>query len=170
MNKYIIALLIVFNLLLIYRVYDIEKNLANCTLTLNNKNEIQYSTPDIKIKNKIELYVYIYETGCLSCNMKVIEYVNKLKEKYPDKLKLKYYGANEFFLREIGYEYEFSKVDYVPLYYGYENNNYYPINVLIDKNNYIQKYLLVTPDNYLNLDVFYKSIESLFQITKKEYK
>lgn len=165
----LIVILVTLNILLLF-LYNknIDAKVPHTTQIgafdpeyISYKN-INYYKLDKKIIPPFQIIVYIYESGCISCNKYVVKKVNDLYKKYREYVSVIVVGGSKNYLSKIGASFSYEITDEKQSVLNIENEEYNPISMVIDRNGFIQKIHCVKYDSYEKSDIYFTMIDSFF--------
>lgn len=123
---------------------------------------INYYKLDKKITPPFQIIVYIYESGCISCNKYVVKKINDLCKKYREYVSVIVVGGSKNYVSKIGASFSYEVTNEKQSFLNIENEEYYPISMVLDKNGFIQKIHCVKYDSYEKSDIYFTMIDSFF--------
>jgi hypothetical protein len=165
----IIVILLFLNILLLFLYYkNISAKVIHATqIGAFDSEYISYRNIELyKLNKKIalpfQMIVYIYESGCISCNKYVVQKINELYKKYREYVSVIVVGGSKNYVSKLGASFTYEVTDEKLSFLDIENEEYYPISMVIDKNGFIQKIHCVKYDSYEKSNIYFTMIDSFF--------
>jgi protein involved in ribonucleotide reduction len=165
----LIVILFVLNLFLLFLYNNnVSTNVTNSTeigafdLEYISYKDINHYKLDKKNDSSFRIIVYIYESGCISCNKYVVKKIIDLYEKYREYISVIVVGGSKNYISKLGASFSYETTNEKQSFLNIENEEYYPIIMVLDKNGFIQKIHCVKYNSYEKSDIYFKMINSFF--------
>ncbi len=168
----IIALLVVFNLFMLYqnvqrenRVSILYNQLAACEQITDNPSmhTATVTLPsDLKMsEHTLSLITFFTDRGCAPCVIDEIGFINNMLEKYKPYMNMYLVDGHERYLVNLGAQFGYEVIDTIPELDDLHISN--PVSLLIDRNGTIHHTHHAETGNIEKSRLFFNKVKSLFE-------
>ncbi len=171
-SYFIIAILIIFNILMLYQNVQREKRvsvlnyqLAECERNIGNPAmhtaSVRLPGELISSDNTLSLVTFFTDRGCAPCVIDEIGLINNMLEQYKLYMNMFLIDAHERYLVNLGAQFRYDIIDPTPELRDLHISN--PVSLLIDRNGTIQHIHRAETGNPERSRLFFKKVNSLFE-------
>jgi hypothetical protein len=172
LSYFIIAILIIFNIFMLYqniqrenRVGILNNRLAACEQNIGNPvmHTASLHLPGelITSDNTLSLVTFFTDRGCTPCVIDEIGLINNMLEQYKLYMNMFLIDAHERYLVNLGAQFRYEVIDTIPELDDLHISN--PVSLLIDRNGTIQHIHRAETGNPERSRLFFKKVDSLFE-------
>jgi len=172
LSYFIIAILIIFNIFMLYqniqrenRVGILNTRLEACERNTGNPSmstvSVRLPVELISSDNTLSLVTFFTDRGCAPCVIDEIGFINNMLEKYKPYMNMFLVDRHERYLVNLGAQFRYEVIDVTPELEDLHISN--PVSLLIDRNGTIQHIHRAETANPEKSRLFFKQVNSLFE-------
>jgi thioredoxin-related protein len=164
-NGIIIIILIILNIILLYRLdkYNVDSGKKPYTLTESiSHDKINLNNSTLRLKEGLYLIIYINEQNCNFCNNFVVSKVKKISSKFSNHIVIFVYGTSRY-LSFISKSFDLNKNISIIKEKELKNNYSEPTCFIVDKDSNIILSLSADIKYPDKINLFFKKVVILFK-------